>query len=187
MAPFPIGIVPAPKAYATDKVQQGYLPAYNSIADLLGPAARVCEVGVQFGGSLATWRDLFPRGVIAGVDCNPDALWPDGTIRIVASQDDPGLPGLLRAHADAWDLVVDDASHDGVKTSTTFDLLWPLVSPGGFYVIEDWFVGYPEYQGPCKSPEMLELAESLLQRLRRDSDTESVSYRYGMAIIRKKA
>jgi len=33
---------------------------------------------------------------------------------------------------------------------------------------------------------MLDLVKSLLERLRRDSDTESVSYRYGMAIIRKK-
>lgn len=186
-APFPLGVLPAPKAYDTDKVAQGYLPAYNSIADLLGAAARVCEVGVWRGGSMATWLDLFPKGVVAGVDVSPDALWPEGTIRVVAAQDDPALPGLLREHADAWDLIVDDASHDGVKSAHTFDLLWPLVSPGGFYVIEDWFVGYPEYRGACKSPEMLDLAESLLQRLRRDGDTESVSYRYGMAIIRKKA
>lgn len=186
-APFPLGVVPSPKAYDTDKVTQGYLPAYNGIADLLGDAARVCEVGVFRGGSLATWQDLFPKGIIVGVDVSPDALWPDGTIKVVAAQDDPDLPGLLRKHAESWDLIVDDASHDGVKTGAALDLLWPLVSPGGFYVIEDWFVGYREYRGACKSPEMLELAESLLQRLRQNSDTESVSYRYGMAIIRKKA
>ena len=187
MAPFPLGVVPAPRAYNTDKVSQGYLPAYSGIADLLGPAARVCEVGVWHGGSLATWRDLFPKGLIAGVDIDPDALWPDGTVKIVASQDDPALPDLLREHAPAWDLIVDDASHDGILTGATLDLLWPLVSPGGYYVIEDWFVGYPEYSGMCKSPEMLAVAESLLQRLRSGTDTESVSYRYGMAIIRKKA
>ena len=187
MAPFPLGIVPAPKAYDTDKVAQGYLPAYNGIADLLGDAARVCEIGVFRGGSLATWLDLFPKGLVAGVDIDPDALWPDGTIRIVAAQDDPALPGLLRGHAPEWDLIVDDASHDGVLSGATLDLLWPLVSPGGFYVIEDWFTGFPEYRGPCRSPEMLDLAESLIGRLRRGSDTESVSYRYGMAIIRKKS
>jgi hypothetical protein len=33
---------------------------------------------------------------------------------------------------------------------------------------------------------MLDVAKNLLERLRADSDTESVSYRYGMAIIRKK-
>lgn len=187
MAPFPLGVVAAPKAYDTDKVQQGYMPAYNGIADLIGGAANVCEIGVLEGGSLATWRDLFPKGLIAGVDRDGDSLWPDDTVKIIMSQDDPRLPDALREHAETWDLIVDDASHDGLKTGATFDLLWPLVSPGGFYVIEDWFVGFPEYQGACKSPEMLGVAESLLGRLRRESDTESVSYRYGMAIIRKKA
>lgn len=186
MTPFLIHAVTEPRAYGTDKVDQGYMPAYNTIADQLGGDARVCELGVFAGGSLATWQDLFPKGTIAGVDTNPDSTWPAGTIRIVAGQDDPGLPGMLSPHAEAWDLIVDDASHDGDLTARTFRHLWPLVSPGGFYVIEDWFVGYPEYQGPCKSPGMLDLARSLLERLRYESDTESVSYRYGMAIIRKK-
>jgi hypothetical protein len=187
MIPFLVHSAPAPKAYDTDKLDQGYMPAYNTIADQLGGDARVCELGVFTGGSLATWKDLFPEGTIAGVDTNPQAFWPEGTIKIIAGQDDPSLPALLAPHAEAWDLIVDDASHDGDLTARAFGLLWPLVSPGGFYVIEDWFVGYPEYQGPCKSPAMLDLAKSLIERLRRDSDTESVSYRYGMAIIRKKA
>ena len=104
-------------------------------------------------------------------------VWPDGTIRIVAAQDDPALPGLLKQHSEQWDLIVDDASHDGIKTERTLELLWPLVSAGGFYVIEDWFTGYPEYDGPCNSPDMLGLAESLLGWLRAGSDTESVRRR----------
>jgi hypothetical protein len=34
---------------------------------------------------------------------------------------------------------------------------------------------------------MLRLAESLLDRLHEDTDTDSIEYRHGMAIIRKKA
>jgi hypothetical protein len=188
METFPITKMPPRdvKAYDTDKVVQGYLPAYNTIADQLNGPARVCEVGVLAGGSLATWQDLFPGGTICGVDRDTNAYWPPGTIKIIAGQDDPGLPAMLSRHAEAWDLVVDDASHDGELTARTLDLLWPLVSPGGFYVIEDWFVGFGDYHGACKSPVMLDVAKNLLERLRADSDTESVSYRYGMAIIRKK-
>ena len=72
-------------AYQTDKVAQGYLDAYRSIAAELGPDARVCEVGVYACGSLATWQDLFPGGLVAGVDIDPGACWPDGTIRVVAA------------------------------------------------------------------------------------------------------
>ena len=172
--------------YHTDKVAQGYMPAYLDIAADLGPAARVCELGVFSGGSLAAWQQIFPQGLVAGVDVNPDMGWPPGTIRIVASQDDPALPGLLLEHAGEWDLIVDDASHDGALTAAALEHLWPLVAPGGFYVIEDWFVGFADYAGACKSPAMLNVAQGLLERLRPGTDTEWVSYRYGMAVIRKK-
>lgn len=187
MMPFGLPRRPAPKAYDTDKVEHGYMPTYNYIADQLGGAARVCEVGVFNGGSLATWQDLFPGGTIVGVDRDPYSFWPAGTIKVIAGQDDPGLPDMLRKHSDEWDLIVDDASHNGELTAKTFGLLWELVSPGGFYVIEDWYVGFSWYGGRCKSPEMLPVVQSLLERLTGDeSDTDSVSYRYGMAIIRKK-
>lgn len=177
---------PEAKAFETDKVAQGYMTAYREISDYLGPAARVCEIGVLNGGSLATWQNLFPQGTIAGVDCKPGMHWPDGTIKIVTNQDDPALPDLLTEHEFEWDLIVDDASHDGDLTARTLELLWPLVSPGGFYVIEDWFVGFDDYRGPCKSPAMLPLVQSLLCRLHADGDVASIGYRYGMAIMRKK-
>jgi hypothetical protein len=110
--------------FATDKIQHGYMPTYLRIAADLGPAARVCEVGVWGGGSLHMWQALFPDGLVAGVDANPDCRWPDGTHRIVAAQDDPALPVLLAQHAPAWDLIVEDASHDGALSAATFRLLW---------------------------------------------------------------
>ena len=56
--------------FATDKVQHGYLPAYLRIAAELGPAARVCEIGVQHGHGLDMFQALFPDGLVAGVDAN---------------------------------------------------------------------------------------------------------------------
>ena len=37
----------------------------------------------------------------------------------------------------AFDIVVDDASHWDVHQLATLENLFPLVKPGGFYVIED--------------------------------------------------
>ena len=172
--------------YQTDKVAQGYLPAYLDIAADLGPAARVCELGVFGGGSLRMWQHLFPEGTVAGVDASPSMRWPDGTVKILIGQDDPELPNLLSEHEAEWDLIVDDASHDGTLTAAALKHLWPLVAPGGFYVIEDWFVGFGDYNGACKSPAMLTVAQGLLERLHAGTDTEWVSFRYGMAVIRKR-
>jgi hypothetical protein len=42
---------------------------------------------------------------------------------------------------------VDDASHTYEETRTSFEFLFPLLSPGGIYVIEDWsWAHHPDYQ-----------------------------------------
>jgi cephalosporin hydroxylase len=168
----------------TDKVAHGYLPTYLRLAAELGPAARVCEVGVWHGGSLLMWQTLFPDGLIAGVDVDPGAIWPEGTRQVVSPQDAPDLPAMLSKHADAYELVVDDASHDGELSRRTFDLLWPLVAPGGYYVIEDWQTWLGHWPGYDDS--LLITVQNLLKLLIPESDVESITYRYGLAILHKR-
>jgi hypothetical protein len=171
---------------ATDKVRHGYLPTYLRIAAELGPAARVCEVGVQHGHGLDMFQALFPAGLIAGVDANGGSRWPDGTVTVICDQGSDTLPGRLRQHAETWDLIADDASHDGELTAATFDLLWPLVAPGGFYVVEDWMVGLPGGAWPGYDSSMLATAQGLLTLLTRDGGVEEITYRYGLAVVRKR-
>jgi hypothetical protein len=175
------------ECFGTDKISQGYLPAYEQIAGLLNAPGRICEVGVWQGESLRLWQHLFPGGIIAGVDADPRCVWPEGTARIRCAQDDPSLPGQLTAISpDGWHLIVDDASHEGVMTRRTFDLLWPLVTPGGYYVVEDWFVGFGKHWQFRGDHTMLDTARSFLGLLEEPGgETESVTYRYGMIIIRK--
>lgn len=186
-APVPSAFVTA-LSYVTDKVRQGYMGVYERIAAELGPAASVCEIGVWFGGSLATWQALFPDGIVAGADCDPESRWPDGTVRIVCGQDDEALPGLLMdASPGGYGLIVDDASHDGKLTRRTWELLWPLVQPGGYYVVEDWFVGLGKHPWEGWGDSMLKAMESLLPLLDdQDCDPDSIEFRYGMAILHRK-
>jgi predicted O-methyltransferase YrrM len=198
--------------YETDKEVLGFVPEYQRIAGILGPAARVCEIGVLNGLGLTMLQDMYPQGTVAGVDFSPASRWPEGTIRIVTSQDDPALPAILSKQSEQWDLFIDDASHKGHLTKATFNLLWPLVAPGGFYVIEDWFIGSPLWPStgcwggaPVGSaeavssydPELLHVVQDLVLLLDKpycgvgtpgqlaNSEAESVSFRYGMAIVRK--
>ena len=173
--------------FTTDKVSLGYMPVYYKIADELGPAARVCELGVMTGDSLDMWQVLFPQGTIAGVDFNPSARWPPGTRRIVCGQDDPELPAVLGGQ---WDLIVDDCSHTGENTTISFDNLWPLVTPGGYYVIEN--VNYvaladpePELKWPVADLGMGIFASNLLKRLNGRTDIDCIEYRCSLIVIRK--
>ena len=63
-------------------------------------------------------------------------------------------------------------------------LLWPLLAPGGYYVIEDWMVGLPDWPGFGDS--MLLAAQGLLTLLTKDGDVEDITFRYGLAVIRKR-
>lgn len=172
--------------FATDKVALGYLPTYLRLAARIGVRGRVCEVGVFRGDSLDMWRTLFPDGLVVGVDNDPDARWPAGTARIVAAQDDETLPAQLAAHSLVYDLVVEDASHQGELSRRTWELLWPMVAPGGFYVMEDWQVAF--WAGWDRS--MLTTAESFLADLGesngRGAWIEDITYRNGMVIMRKR-
>lgn len=168
--------------YKTDKLTNGYGPTYRRLADEIGPAGHVLEIGVQRGGGLEMFLDFFPMGRVVGVDNDPDAVWPEHSERIVASQDDPGLSSLVGG---PFDLIVDDASHDGKITATTLDFLFPLVKPGGYYVIEDWGVGFDSWKGYDDS--MHKLAVRLLDHFTPGvkSDVESIEYSTGLIVMRK--
>jgi hypothetical protein len=172
--------------FETDKIGQGYLPAYQAIAAEFPAFGHVCEVGVWQGESLRLWQHLFPGATVAGVDADPRCVWPEGTVKIRCAQDDPSLPAQLTAISPEWDLIIDDASHEGVVTARTFGLLWPLITPGGWYVVEDWFVGFGKHWQYLGDHSMLRTAEAFLGLLEdRDGDCESITYRYGMIILRK--
>lgn len=165
--------------FATDKIEpHGYFPSYLRLAAELGPDAAVCELGVWQGESLRMWQAIFPLGEVWGVDSDPAAVWPEGTRRVQAAQDDPGLPLLLPA---GLGLVVDDASHDGPATQRSFGLLWPLVRPGGYYVVEDWQCSLNGW-----GPGMLRAAESFLPLLaKRGGECDRIEYRCGLVIIHR--
>lgn len=169
--------------FRTDKIYyHGYFPEYVKIAGELDPAAKVCEIGVHEGESLRMWQSLFPLGEVTGVDNNPEAVFPGGVRKVIAEQDDPELALL-----GPFDLIVDDASHDGVLTRKTFDILWPQVNPGGFYVVEDWFTGIGT-PGCVHIPSMLRTVRSFLTLLDAPhAECESVLCKYGLAILRKRA
>lgn len=178
--------------FNTDKIEpHQYFQAYVQLAGRLGPYSRVCEIGVLDGESLRMWQALFPCGEITGVDISPDSTWPEGTVRVVANQADPALPGMLGGQ---FDLIVEDGCHVGEMSRRTFDILWPIVKPGGYYVIEDWMVSLRpssrpgETWGKSWGNGMLRMAQSFLPLLDfPDAACESIEYRYGLIIIHRSA
>lgn len=172
--------------FSTDKIPN-YYDTYLRIAADIGITGKVLEIGVgPVGGSLTMWRALFPVGEVTGVDIdNPPAVWPPGARKIVMDQCDPALPGVLGG---TFDLIVDDASHQGDKTRRTWELLWPLVNPGGYYVVEDWQAALADGAwGPCWGPGLLHTVQSFLSLLeKQDGPVDFIEYRWGLCIIHRR-
>lgn len=108
----------------------------------------ILEIGMFEGGSLVLFDKLYNPEKLVGVDIRRDPIEPLENYRqnrehilsfYELSQDDPELPSILRKEfPDGIDLIVDDASHLYELTRAAFHLCFPLLKPGGLYVIEDW-------------------------------------------------
>ncbi|MGH9441369.1 MAG: glycoside hydrolase family 99-like domain-containing protein [Thermoanaerobaculia bacterium] len=125
---------------------------------------RILEIGIWGGGSTAFWYEhLRPELLVAidlldredssyfrgyrtrnGLEDRVRTRWrtdqaDSAALRKIVERD---LGGKL-------DLVIDDGSHLDIPTRASFETLFPLLAPGGLYVIEDWaWEHWPEFQDP---------------------------------------
>ena len=111
----------------------------------------VLELGVFEGGSAFAFAGLWPSAKIVGVDWGAANPWIGTHLRALGleqrvrlhhgvSQDDEVALARIVAEdlGGRIDVVVDDASHLYEPSRRSFELLFPHLSPGGLYVIEDW-------------------------------------------------
>lgn len=92
------------------------------------------------------WQEYFPQGLIAGLDrCTNPLTEPQSRIRFYqGSQDDPTLLDRIAKECapEGFDIVIDDASHVGTLSRSSFQCLFQHLKQGGIYVVEDWGTGY---------------------------------------------
>jgi methyltransferase family protein len=123
-----------------------YLPVYERyFSPYRQSDFKFLEIGVFGGGSLDMWREFFgPAATIFGVDINPsckDLATPPTQVRI-GSQDDSTFLRNVVSEMGGLDVVLDDGSHVGKHQRSSFETLFPLLSEGGIYMIEDTHTSY---------------------------------------------
>ena len=97
------------------------------------------EFGCFRGDSLRMWEQYFPEAQIYGVDLDEGAkMHEKGRVHVVigdaTSQE---THDHIRDTLGSAFIILDDASHAWGDQRRSFELFWDIVSPGGFYVIED--------------------------------------------------
>jgi hypothetical protein len=121
-----------------------------------GTPVRFLEIGVGMGGSLDIWREYFgPEATIFGIDINPDCAQFDGvsgSVRI-GSQADASFLYKVIDEMGGVDVVLDDGSHNSRHMRKTLATLFPRLSEGGVYMIEDMHCAYlPRFGGGYRWP-----------------------------------
>lgn len=138
-----------------------YLPAYerhfsryrSGVLETEGErrSLRLLEIGVGQGGSLQLWRRFFgPEAVIYGIDIDSrcESISDDDLPVRIGSQGDPAFLRSVVAEMGGIDIVVDDGNHRAPDQRIAFSTLFPLLSLGGLYVVEDLHASYwPSHGG----------------------------------------
>jgi len=187
------------RAYRKDwrgKYQSNLVAEYKNIfRHLKLRKIRILELGIDYGGSLLFWSDFFmhPRAMIIGLDIKlPEGItFPKRVaVRQCDQNDSIALEKIAKQYG-PFDIIIDDASHWRKETENSFNALMRYVKPGGYYIIEDWSVGYMggEFEG------MTSLIANIIVKAR-DVDIESLrviqnnstlaAFRGSTAIFRRK-
>lgn len=141
--------------HGTDKSSKlhNYTAVYEQLFGGLRDSTRcLLEIGVggsayrgEIGGSLRMWSDYFPNARIVGIDIDPVCQQAAGEriqVMLGAQDDTAFLRRTLEQVGEPPDIIIDDASHVNKLTIASFELLFPALRPGGWYIIEDTHVSY---------------------------------------------
>ena len=117
---------------------------------------RFLEIGVSKGGSLAIWRQYFGSdATIYGIDIDPACMifnGEHGQVRI-GSQDDAKFLESVVNEMGGVDIILDDGSHFSKHIRASLETLFPLLSAGGVYMVEDLHATYwKSHKGGYQKP-----------------------------------
>ena len=180
-------------------------------ADLLGSRQQfrpnhILELGIWGGGSAAFWFECFKPAKHVAIDImkNRDSEYFSRYIKSngledrmktywgVDQADSRTLLDIVHQEFGApLDLVIDDASHSYGPTRTSFETLFPLLRPGGLYVIEDWaWAHWPEFQSPdhrrAKERPLTDFVFELIECIgTRGSPFKSLIVLHGLAAVER--
>jgi hypothetical protein len=152
-----------------------YLPIYDQIFVpvrkklISGEISKVrfLEIGVWKGGSLEIWRKFFGKdAIIHGIDRDEkcSSLSTEDLPVHIGSQSDTRFLTDVVERMGGIDIVVDDGSHRASHQRKSFDHLFPKLSDGGLYIIEDTHTSYWwAYGGGFRRPgTAIEMAKGLV-------------------------
>jgi hypothetical protein len=122
------------------------LHSYETVyPDLLGPyrgkPVSILEVGARDGSSLRAWREYFgPQVRILGLDNGHEGWMIESCADWSVEYADQFKPETVKKAVlkyTPFDIIIDDGCHNPYCNLMTWAMLWPYVTKGGIYILED--------------------------------------------------
>jgi len=147
-------------AFRTDKCtgSHKYVDVYAALFDKMRQNVKnFLEVGVQAGSSIEVWLQYFPNANIHGIDVffrwgqyERMKKWFQDEPRVHLHKGNSVKTAVWEGLPQEFDIIIDDGNHETGAIQKTLVNLWPLLRPGGIYVIEDieWDKGGNKYAYP---------------------------------------
>ena len=132
--------------YRTDKFQHGYTPIYaEHFEKYRTQEINFLEIGVYYGSSIFSWLEYFPKAQIFALDIyDKSHLLNHPRVHFfqMDASDTNSINELMgeverKTKKRKIDLLVDDGSHFQYDQMTSLGKIFPHISNGGIYVIED--------------------------------------------------
>lgn len=126
------------RKYDTDKAtSHGFTEFYSEyVVQYVNP--NILEIGVYQGASLKMWDEYFGSPLIVGIDIEDKKQYDSKNIKTIVA--DQGKPEELLKCLDIckeYQIMVDDGSHIIGHQISTLANLFPHLSSGGVYFLED--------------------------------------------------
>jgi SAM-dependent methyltransferase len=155
--------------FRTDKGSfgHGYTRWYEPMfAPMRQVPLNILEIGVGNGASLNLWEAYFPNARITGLDINEKLLSlnrPRVEVRMLNS----GIPLRWEQYLEtprSFDIIIDDGGHCLEDVLCALPRLWPTLTPGGYYIIEDLGCDKFPTTDPISTPAEAETAKALWRK-----------------------
>lgn len=128
----------------SDDYYQIYEPHFEPIKN---NQLNIVELGVLDGKSTKIFSTYFTNARILALDLELRSIdftqYPNVIYAKCDQNDQKELADMCTAtFSSGVNLIIDDAAHIGLYSLNSFFALFPLLMPGGIYVLEDWGTGY---------------------------------------------
>ena len=154
----------------------GYSVFYEKyFMDLKNKKINILEIGSFYGSASAAFYYYFQNSKIFGADINPD-MFKYKSNRItnfyVDSSSRNSLKNDLINKKNNFDIIIEDASHMLKDQIISLFMLFPLVNPGGYFIVEE--LDFPETREDMRVDQTKPDLKQILQNILKNTDFNSI-------------